>query len=229
MKVFSGFPAGKLQVTPLPNVFFTDLLPSIDDLAELKLTLHFFWLAAYRKNRVQYVTASELRADGTLIQSLAAAGMRSEDALARALDLATKRGALLTLDVTDDQDSVETLYFMNTESGRKARDTIEKSRLTRGAPIPEPATPDERPNIFVLYEQNIGFLTPIIADELKEAEREYPEEWVQDAFKEAALHNALNWKYIRAILERWKTEGRQGYTKKRKHWWDDEFDEFIKR
>ena len=34
-------------------------------------------------------------------------------------------------------------------------------------------------DIFTLYEQNIGMLTPLIADELREAEKHYPESWIQ--------------------------------------------------
>ena len=62
-------------------------------------------------------------------------------------------------------------------------------------------------NIFKIYENEIGFLTPMISDELKEAEKEYPLEWFKPAFKEAVDHNARNWKYIHAILKRWKIEG----------------------
>jgi DnaD/phage-associated family protein len=69
----------------------------------------------------------------------------------------------------------------------------------------------ERPNIFVLYEQNIGLLSPMIAEELKEAADHYPTEWIEAAFREAVLYNKRNWKYIRAILRRWETEGRQAW------------------
>ena len=44
MQGFPGFPAGKLATTPVPNLFFSELLPLIDNLAELKVVLHLFWL-----------------------------------------------------------------------------------------------------------------------------------------------------------------------------------------
>jgi DnaD/phage-associated family protein len=69
----------------------------------------------------------------------------------------------------------------------------------------------ERPNIFVLYEQNIGLLSPLIADELKDAADQYPAEWIEAAFREAVLQNKRKWSYIRAILKRWATEGRQAW------------------
>jgi DnaD/phage-associated family protein len=67
----------------------------------------------------------------------------------------------------------------------------------------------ERPNIYVLYEQNIGLLTPIMAEKLQEAEGRYPKEWIEAAFEEAVLNNKRNWRYIERILERWTAEGRQ--------------------
>ena len=68
--------------------------------------------------------------------------------------------------------------------------------------------PQQRPNIFTLYEQNIGMLSPIITDELKEAEKHYPAQWIEDAFKEAVDLNKRNWRYISRILERWAAEGK---------------------
>lgn len=217
MKIFSGFPAGKLEVTPLPNLFFSELLPNIDDLAELKVTLHLFWLIAHRKT--PYVRASELRADRTLMQSLSTANATLDDALARAV----ARGAVLEYSIPDD-----TLYFLNTERGRRALEKIEQEHPPCFNLAPESATPQERPNIFTLYEQNIGLLTPLIVEELKEAEREYPSEWIAEAIRLAVEHNKRSWRYARAILERWKTEGRDT-GKRKKTWYDDAYAKFVKR
>ena len=34
---------------------------------------------------------------------------------------------------------------------------------------------EKSPNIFTMYEENIGLLTPMIAEELRDAEKTYPE------------------------------------------------------
>ena len=68
---------------------------------------------------------------------------------------------------------------------------------------------EEKPSIFALYEQNIGLLTPMIAEELKEAEKLYPVSWIEEAFKEAVSLNKRNWRYIARILERWASEGKE--------------------
>jgi DNA replication protein len=70
-------------------------------------------------------------------------------------------------------------------------------------------------NIFALYEQNIGIITPMIAEELKEAEKIYPRQWIEDAFKEAVALNKRSWRYIARILERWASEGKDSGEHKR--------------
>ena len=231
MKLFSGFPDGKVQVTPLPNLFFSELLPSIDDLAELKITLHLFWLLANRKNRVLYVRTGDLSADQTLIQSLAAIDARPEEALTRGLALATERGTLLRWTVrSGEQDATQDFYFVNTEAGRRAFERMERREPPEAHSVgAEPVQPVARSNIFSLYEKNIGLLTPMISEELKEAEQEYPADWVGDAFKIAVENNKRNWSYIRGILKRWQTEGRSEGTKKKKTWYGDEYSKFVKR
>jgi DnaD/phage-associated family protein len=67
----------------------------------------------------------------------------------------------------------------------------------------------ERPNVFVLYEQNIGALTPMIADELRDAEQTYPVQWIEEAISLAVENNVRKWRYVLRILERWRQEGKQ--------------------
>jgi DnaD/phage-associated family protein len=66
----------------------------------------------------------------------------------------------------------------------------------------------EHPNIFQLYEANIGPLTPLIADALRDAEKTYQADWIEDAFRIAVERNKRNWHYIEAILNRWQEGGR---------------------
>ncbi|MBA7631346.1 hypothetical protein ES703_38877 [subsurface metagenome] len=61
--------------------------------------------------------------------------------------------------------------------------------------------------ISKLYEENIGVLTPVAAERLKDIAERYPPGWFGEALKEAVARGARNLKYIEAILERWKAEG----------------------
>jgi DnaD/phage-associated family protein len=73
-------------------------------------------------------------------------------------------------------------------------------------PLPT-ASGEAAPDIYSLYEENIGAITPLIADDLKEAEERYPAEWVRAAIREAAELNARSWRYVAQILRRWEKEG----------------------
>jgi DnaD/phage-associated family protein len=207
MKAFSGFPA-KAKFTAIHNVFFSEVLPHIDDLAELKVTLHIFWILYRKKGYPRFVTFDELISDPGLVRGLRGEGSLSSP-LRRGLDNAVSRGTLLCLKLERAGEAHE-LYFLNDDAGRRAVEKIKSGELELGALVKaEPCeAKTEQPDIFTLYEKNIGMLTPIIAEELKEAEGTYPASWIQDAFKEAVDLNKRSWRYISRILERWSAEGK---------------------
>ena len=209
MKSFSGFPAGKVRFTSIPNLFFSELLPAIDDLAELKVTLHIFWLLSQKKSYPRYASFRELSGDGVLLGGLKSLGQGAGESLREGLEKAVARGTLLHVAVEQDGKRDE-LYFMNTDQGRQAVEKIRGGQLELGVTVlpAEPPLEVERPNIFVLYEQNIGLLQPLIAEQLKDAEQTYPGEWIEEAFQIAVEQNKRKWAYVRAILERWATEGK---------------------
>ena len=223
IKRFAGFPAGRLGVTQLPNLVFSELLPAIDSLVELKVTLHVFWLLAQKKGYPRFVTLRELEADEALARALKMAERPRDSVpgeaaspLAEGLALADARGTLLHLHA-DVRGQVQELYFANTENGRRAVEQLRAGELDIGqtlvalpeVPAMSAAARAERPGVFDLYEQNIGLVTPLIAEELTEAERLYPEDWVRAAFQQAVVYNRRNWRYIVRILERWAVEGRR--------------------
>lgn len=205
MKTFSGFLSGKVRTASLPEPVFTDLIPLIDDLAELKLTLHVLWRLGRQRGKVRYLRQADLASDPVLLSGL---GDAPAETLARALERAVERGTLLQVMATIG-DTSEPLYFANTPRGRAAIEAIAQGEW------PDELESAGRPNIFTLYEQNVGLLTPLIADELREAEHEYPAAWIEEAFRQAVALNKRNWRYIRAILERWRSEGRGEMTDRR--------------
>lgn len=211
-KRFAGFPGGRMSFTPVPDLFFSDLLGQVDNLAELKLILHCIWRLYQKRGHWRYVRESELRQDGVLLQALKRPGQNPEHVLSEALERATGRGILLDVQVEVDG-TAQQWYFLNTARGREAVDQIRAGELAPSAIASEPAepvaVPEERPNIFTLYEENVGLLQPVIAEELRDAAATYPDTWIEDAFRIAAENNIRNWRYVRAILKRWAQEGRE--------------------
>jgi DNA replication protein len=208
MEQFKGFPA-RSQFTAVPNAFFSTLLPQISDIAELKVTLHIFQMLYQKRGYPRFTSYRELLANKSLMSSLKE-GKDPPDLLRQALEMATRRGTILHLAVERDGKS-EDIYLLNTEADRQTSLKIQSGELKlSGLKAKEPALVDaeEPPDVFSLYEQNIGMLTPMIAEELRDALTLYSEAWIRDAIKEAVNHNKRKWSYISAILESWATEGR---------------------
>ncbi|UCB43547.1 MAG: DnaD domain protein [Dehalococcoidales bacterium] len=216
MSEFNGFPA-RMEFTPVPNLFLSSLMPQISDITELKVTLHLF-AALYRKRGYpRFVTYDELLSDAGLVANLGQEGKPAVE-LRRGLDMAIERGTVLRLSLSRDS-KPEEVYFLNSESDRRAATRIQNGEfaingLKAARPTAETGL-EETPNIFTLYEQNIGMLTPMIAEELREAEKLYPEAWIKDAIGEAVNLNKRSWRYIARILERWANEGRSNETSRR--------------
>jgi DnaD/phage-associated family protein len=209
-RVFKGIP-DRAEVTPIPDVFFTEAIAHIDDIAELKVVLHILWLWRRRKGYPRYITLTELKNDTVLINSIKHEGIEDslDEVLEHGLNLAVKHGMLLSLTCGDDE-KTEYIYLLNTEAEKKTVERIEKGELVL-ADMHLDSKDEHRvqlPDIYTLYEQNVGIITPLVADELQEAQDRYPPEWIESAFKEAIKLNKRSWKYIERILERWNVEGK---------------------
>jgi len=74
---------------------------------------------------------------------------------------------------------------------------------------PEKSEIANQPNIFELYESEIGILTPMISDSLKCAVGDYPDEWIREALRISAKNNKRSWSYVETILKRWRVDGFQ--------------------
>lgn len=207
-KGFPGFPEGKLRLTPVPNLFFSELLPAIDHLGELKVSLYAFWALARKERRFGYLTRMEMASDRLLLDGLASPGVTPLEALDEALERAVSRGTLIQVTI-DRGESEDQLFFLNTPKGRAAVVGIEHGDWRPGDEGEGPIELRvERPNPFNLYEQNIGPLTPMIAESLRLAEETYPAAWIEEAIRIAVVNNVRKWRYIEAILEDWRTRGK---------------------
>ncbi|MDO9130192.1 MAG: DnaD domain protein [Anaerolineales bacterium] len=192
---FYGF-TGSETFTQIPDSFFRKLLNEIDDLAELKVTLYAFWRIEHMEAGARFLCRTEFAEDADFMR-----GLGEVDVLDAALEKAVRRGSLLKV-----ESEAGGFYFLNTPRGRAAVESMQKGDW-RATMRPPSAPPPERPNIFKLYEENIGPLTPLIADALRDAEATYPAEWIEEAIGEAVKRNKRNWKYVEAILHSWKEKG----------------------
>lgn len=210
MSRFSGFPSGKTPLTPLPAAFFRELLPQIDNLAELKIILYAFWFLNQQQGNTRYITLQDFLQDQRLLQGLTDDPAAAQAILETTLDRAVERGVFLKAQLSDQKNETR-IYFFNTALGRAALKALEAGRWSPDHNLHIiPALDLERPTIYRLYEENIGPLTPMIAEALRDAEQTYPTEWIQDALQIAVESNVRRWRYIAAILQSWQENGRHG-------------------
>lgn len=181
---FNGFTSSE-TFTSVPDTFFRDLLAEIEDVDELRATLYAIWWIEHQEGPIRF--------------------LRREDfgGFAAGVEKAVSRGTLLRV-----QNEAGEFFFLNSPRGRLNKEAVESGRVNPAQIVSLP--PVGRSNVFRLYEENIGPLTPLMADRLREAEREYPPEWFEEAFEIAVARNVRNWKYVEAILKRWKEKGKDG-------------------
>ncbi len=199
----------------VPGAYVTQVIRQVGDAVELKVTLLAFHLLSKSREYPGYVTRSEL-----LLKAASMLGA-DEEVCGVAVDAAVERGVFLRAQMQAEGDDA-TVYFANIEADLEA---IEQ--LKTGWRSGNGGAAARTPNIFELYERNIGIITPIMAEELKDAQRTYPPEWIEEAFREAVKGRKQNWKYISRILERWSVEGRGSGTHRPANLTDDP-DKYVK-
>lgn len=196
-----GGPTRALDVVPVPAALFGPLLERVTDLDTLRCALRAVFVlhrkqsAPERRGRPSVVTAGELAADPAL-------GLGGDEAAAeRALELLAADGVLLRAPAG---------YCLDTPANRRllAAGRAAGDGAGRDVEAPVDAGAGAWPDVFRLYEENIGVITPMAAERLKDMEAEYPAEWIAEAFGQAVVSNARNLRYVEAVLRRWRDDGR---------------------
>ncbi|GAI54404.1 unnamed protein product, partial [marine sediment metagenome] len=143
---FRGFPT-KTEFNSVLDFFFTQVMPQILDVTELKVTMCIFYLLNHKREYPPFVTYEEL-----LSRAISMPGI-DEEALRHTLDLAVNHGSILRLNLKVNG-KLAVAYFANIESDREAIDNIKHRGVSTGKEGTRQAL--QRSNIFALYEQNIG-------------------------------------------------------------------------
>lgn len=166
---------------------------------EILLLLHFFSTA---RSVCDKLLSLPQRA---LLESFAKWHGGQDELLQEALKTLIDQGLLLTW-----QEAGATHLLPGTPAGRFFLQELmlEERQLADDSHSGSPNLNEKRPNIYQLYETHIGIITPMMAEQLKQDEKDFPAEWIEEALREAVQRNARNWRYVKAILEAWKDRGR---------------------
>ena len=209
MNSFQGFPDG-IRYTQIPNLLLGALLEKIEDICILKCMLRVLWLHSQKRDFPKFLSYEDLSND-TTIRAVTSVDIGNVNrGLHEVLDEMVAMNILVGIDIQTAEGSEE-IYMPNTQEGRRAVRYFKSQGLYIQYPdrvrvLSSETTP--KPSIFSLYEDSIGIIGHIVAEELKEAEIQYPAAWIEAAFREAVLNNKRSWRYVEAILKGWSREGK---------------------
>ncbi len=200
---FAGFDARPMRWVPLPAPLFQQVFPQVQDVETLRAVLYVFWRFTFDEASVHFLRDDEAADDGTYWGHLGATPQERLPRVRAALDAAVDLGVLLVV-----EHQGQRYYFLNSPKGRSVVAAFRQGRWQPDRSALPPPEAVDRSNIFRLYEENFGPLTPLLADRLRDALERYPEPWIVEAMSLAVARNVRRWRYVEAILERWLTEGR---------------------
>ena len=121
MKEFSGFPSTKGALTPLPDAFFSELLPLVDDMGELKVILYALWLFNKQEGNHRFLIEQDFLENETVLNGL---GKDARTMIQAGLKKALEKKILLAIQTTDGQ----YVYLPNSARGQQ------RLKLHRPAP-----------------------------------------------------------------------------------------------
>ncbi len=205
MTDFQGFDSQETFV-PVPQSFFLHLLPRLQRVEDIKTALYALWRLQSRPDNLPALDEEAL----TGPEAQAASGLDAA-ALGRGLQAAVAIGLLLTASREGRR-----LYLLNSPRGRLLLASWQRGQWTPPDRLDD-LPPQPRPNIYRLYEEHIGPLSPLIADALRDAEAAYPAPWIAEAIEIAVKRNVRHWRYVEAILKRWKEEGHVSQQDRQNH------------
>ena len=195
------------KMIPVPAQLFTEILPRLHNESQLRATLYTWYAIASKGSGQRYVYLSQLLTDPVLLSWITHLG--GKNGIRHGLDLSCKEGIFLQLQIGED----DKILAPNDESGARLITDMKSESVAHHKQSRDlnPETNYERTvvsNVIEKYENEIGMLTPVIADMIAIAEQTYPTTWILEALDIAAQSNARSWKYVTAILARWKNEGK---------------------
>jgi len=197
----------------VPEALLTGITAEIGEIEELQVVLAVFRIAADLGGIEHPISEEAVGRDRWLRRALRTEGSPNAptERIEKGFALATGRGTLLRF-TTRTADETHVWCYLNTIENQ-----THLARMATGIAAPPealrhgdatPVVEPEQPNVFRLYEQNIGLLTPLIAERIVGALERYPGAWIEEAIVEAVTYNRRNWRYIARILENWAVAGR---------------------
>jgi len=153
LRGFPGFSASTHRFTKLPNEFFSEILPLVGDLAELKVILYTYWKLSQGSGDVRYIRLDDALVDIVFLTGMGETPELRKTATRKAFARAAQRGVLIQVEVKRNGQT-ELWYFLNSQKGRNAVKQLRHGDfrgLIHDIDDIVVGLEKERPNIFLLY------------------------------------------------------------------------------
>lgn len=199
------FQTEKAEEIKIPESFVVEHLQKIKDPDLFKLLLYIFWRFNKTQNQVNFINLETILNDEIFCENFGRNADEIKERVSELLSLALKMEILIYCHHPE-QAKID-LYFYNSSKNKEIIELIETGDIEI-KDLKDITLISIRPNIFKLYEENIGPLTPLIAETLEDASNNFSEHWIKEAIQIAVENNVRRWNYIKAILDRWQEEGK---------------------
>lgn len=190
---------------PFSDHFLSDVLPRLNDADLIKVMFFIQFRCDRQEGENHYLFIRQILESTTLQHWLG--GTNIEERIKQSLKNALNNRLVLSGNHPSIPNA--TLIFPTDEAGQASLQRLIKG-LWQPTPtdhMPETQTKPQK-NIYQLYEENIGPLTPLLSEDLTAAQEEFPAQWIEEAFHIAVKNNARSWRYIDAVLKSWQKEGK---------------------
>lgn len=182
---------------------FHGLMARIDNVNELKVTLFCLWAFEQRDapDGLYWLRRADFDGLNSDVHGL------DEDAIDDGLDCAVLRQTLRRVDLNTPA-GIEQIYLYATPEADDAL-AIPGGFAARIDASGRLDVLPPRPSVYKVYEENIGPLTGLIGDALRDLVTDYGEPWVSEAIAVAMEQNKRSLSYIKGILRGWRKDGKR--------------------
>ena len=221
-----------IQIISIPHTYFKKVLTEVKSATDIKVVLYIFWFLGYQEGNSKFITLSDFLNDDDFLDGLDLDTGEYENHIQRSLQSLVTGGILICYNPENGSFN-NTIYFLDSPKNEAIVKSLEDGHISIQELIRVPVKlAVDKPTIYKLYEENIGPLTPMLADALRDAEQDYSYDRIVKAFQIAVERNARNWRYIDAILKSGQEKGndgsdRQNNKEDRKRYYKGQYSDFI--
>ena len=208
----SGIPGSTL----IPNEFFEFFFPSVEFIEDI-FTL--FWCVyvlqeEFASKQKYYVSSDDLWFTQGVEYSFKKIGIDKEQ-FNQSLERCVGLGFLLKM-ISNHQNHEEVIFLLNNSTSQDMVTNLQtgESNIDVNLNLEQTQTFGTA-ELFQLYEEYFGVISPRIAESLVEASNQYDSDLIKQALKEASTQAITSWRYIERILESKEKESRKNETNRR--------------